>query len=76
MPSKHYQPNSIYQDHAGTLYTIEYKPRIRAYHMTQLQPDGCPIANSGVVFSRWIKELNYIGSLGKGALPRKKRETA
>ena len=63
MPSKHYRPNSIYQDRAGTRYTIVYKPRIKGYHMTRLQPNSEPIANSGIVFTRWIRELEYVGPL-------------
>jgi len=61
-PSKHYKPDSIYQDRAGTRYTVIYKPNIKGYHMTRLQLNGDSIANSGVVFHRWIRELEYIGS--------------
>lgn len=61
--SKHYQPNSIYKDRAGTFYTVVYKPHIKSYHMVQLQPDGDRISNSGCVFSKWIRELKLVGTL-------------
>jgi hypothetical protein len=64
--SKHYRPNSIYQDRAGTLYTIKYIPKIRAYHLTRLDSTGDTIANATVVFQQWIRELKYIGSHSNG----------
>jgi len=61
-PSKHYRPNSIYKDRAGTHYTVIHMPVIRGYYLVQLQPNGDMISNSIVVFNRWIKELKLIGS--------------
>ena len=62
-PSKYYKPNCIYQDRAGTRYTITYKPSIHGYHMVRLQPDGSRICNSGVVFHRWLRCLKCCGPL-------------
>ena len=64
-PSMQYKPNSIYRDRAGTSYTITYKPEIHGYHMVRLQPDGERICNSGVVFSRWPRNVIYCGPLSK-----------
>jgi len=64
-PSRHYKPNSIYLDSAGTRYTITYKAKIRCYHMVRLQPDGERICNSGVVFDRWPRGMKLCGLLKK-----------
>ena len=64
-PSKRYKPNCVYQDRAGTRYTITYKPEIRCYHVARLQPNGDRICNSGVVFHRWPRRLKLHGPLGK-----------
>jgi hypothetical protein len=62
--SKHYRPNSIYQDRAGTRYTVLYRPDVKCYCLYRLQPNGDRISNSGVHFSRWDhRELKYIGAL-------------
>ena len=63
--SKHYKPDSIYVDSAGTRYTVTYNPAIGVYCMFNLQPDNDIIANSGVCFSRWINDLKYQGFLRK-----------
>ena len=62
-PSKQYKPNSVYQDGAGTRYTILYKPEIKGYHMVQLNYANDRISNSGCVFTKWIRELKYTGEL-------------
>jgi len=58
--SKYYKPNGIYQDKAGTLYTIKYLPKCKIYGMWQLDSRNQTIANSGCTFTRWINELKYV----------------
>ena len=59
--SKHFKANSVYQCKAGQQYTVYCKPHIRGYHMVRLLSNGDTICNSGFVFHRWLKELEYIG---------------
>jgi len=66
-PSKKFKPNCIYQDKAGTRYTITHKPEIHGYHMVRLQPNGDRICNSGIVFHRWLNELKCCGPLREEA---------
>ena len=62
-PSKYYKPKSVYQDKAGTRYTIIYKPNIKGYYMYRLNYANDIIPNSGITFHKWIRELKYIGDL-------------
>jgi hypothetical protein len=61
--SKHYRPNSVYQDRAGTKYTVLYRPAVKCYCLYRLQPNGDIISGSGVTFSAWDRELKYTGAL-------------
>lgn len=62
-PSKHYASNIIWEDKAGTRYTIAYNDKTKCYHMYRLQPNNEIIANSGCTFTRWINELKPVGML-------------
>jgi hypothetical protein len=64
-PSKHYKPNSVYKDKAGTIYTIIHKPELKLYRMYRVNSHNDIVSGSGADFSRWIRELQYIGELGE-----------
>lgn len=59
-PTKHYCPDSVYIDKAGTYYTITYNTALGLYHMVRLQWNKERICNSGCTFTKWIRELNLV----------------
>jgi hypothetical protein len=61
--SKHYRPKSVYEDKAGTRYTVIHKPDLKLYRMYRINSCNDIISNSGCDFQRWITELTYIGDL-------------
>jgi hypothetical protein len=61
-PAEEYQPDSVYQDKAGTRYTIKHLPDLKIYHMIRLQSNGSTISNATVVFEDWIDELELVGT--------------